>query len=90
MGYWTGNKTNWELDRGGRRKVFDLLKDRTSYSAVKPKIPKELRSKDEIHSWNSRKPSTILRMIGFILQIALVLFVFYAAGMLLAYGKHWP
>ncbi len=88
MGYWTGDKTNWDKDRGQRKKVFNILKDYRSNSKSKKGYPESKREPDFKIRQNGNY-TRILQILGAILKIGVFIMIFYAAVMLLSYGKHW-
>ncbi len=88
MGYWTRDKTNWDNDRGQRRKVFDILKDYRNNSKSKKGYP-ESELEPNFRIQQKGKYALVISVIGAIMKIGVFIFLFYAAVMLITYGKHW-
>ena len=90
VGYWKGDKSNWELDRRGRRRLFDVLKGKSSYQSESSQSSKIGNNFPNKHSWNSRTTSPLVSILLAIVKVGLLLFIFYAAAMFISHGKHWP
>jgi len=88
VGYWTGDKTNWDQDRGQRRKVFDILKDYKKNSKSKKGYP-ESENEPNFHVHQKGKYAWVIPVLGAIMKIGVFIFLFYASVMLISYGKHW-
>lgn len=88
MGYWRGDKTNWELDRRGRRKVFDLMKQDYNPAPVKKDDTKETHDLESFP--RKTKFNWLLPVLGAILKIGGSILIFYAFAMIISYGKRWP